>query len=105
MDYGGWRIMMGRGNTVTGYLDEINFVAPFDGVFAISITEGNSTGWGAPGAGNRIPEGPSVFGWTRHPTDPNNKFLLSVGLRNGAGDFIYTPGVTFSYIAYGKKPE
>ena len=105
MDYGGWRIMMGKGNTTSGYLDEIDFVAPFDGVFAISITEGNAVGWGAPGAGNSIPEGPSVFGWTRHPTDPNNKFLLSVGLRNGAGDFIYTPGVTFSYIAYGKKPE
>ena len=105
MDYGGWRIMMGKGNTTSGYLDEINFVAPFDGVFAISITEGNAVGWGAPGAGNSIPKGPSVFGWTRHPTDPNNKFLLSVGLRNGAGDFIYTPGVTFSYIAYGKKPE
>ena len=105
MDYGGWRIMMGKGNTTSGYLDEIDFVAPFDGVFAISITEGNAVGWGAPGAGNSIPEGPSVFGWTRHPTDPNNKFLLSVGLRNGDGDFIYTPGVTFSYIAYGKKPE
>ena len=105
MDYGGWRIMMGKGNTTSGYLDEIDFVAPFDGVFAINITEGNAVGWGAPGAGNSIPEGPSVFGWTRHPTDPNNKFLLSVGLRNGAGDFIYTPGVTFSYIAYGKKPE
>ena len=105
MDYGGWRIMMGKGNTTSGYLDEIDFVAPFDGVFAISITESNAVGWGAPGAGNSIPEGPSVFGWTRHPTDPNNKFLLSVGLRNGAGDFIYTPGVTFSYIAYGKKPE
>ena len=105
MDYGGWRIMMGKGNTTSGYLDEIDFVAPFDGVFAINITEGNAVGWGAPGAGNSIPEGPSVFGWTRHPTDPNNKFLLSVGLRNGDGDFIYTPGVTFSYIAYGKKPE
>ena len=105
MDYGGWRIMMGKGNTTSGYLDEINFVAPFDGVFAINITEGNAVGWGAPSAGNSIPEGPSVFGWTRHPTDPNNKFLLSVGLRNGDGDFIYTPGVTFSYIAYGKKPE
>ena len=105
MDYGGWRIMMGKGNTTSGYLDEIDFVAPFDGVFAINITEGNAVGWGAPGAGNSIPEGPSVFGWTRHPTDPNNKFLLSAGLRNGAGDFIYTPGVTFSYIAYGKKPE
>ena len=105
MDYGGWRIMMGKGNTTSGYLDEIDFVAPFDGVFAISITEGNAVGWGAPSAGNSIPKGPSVFGWTRHPTDPNNKFLLSVGLRNGDGDFIYTPGVTFSYIAYGKKPE
>ena len=105
MDYGGWRITMGKGITTSGYLDEINFVAPFDGVFAINITEGNAVGWGAPGAGNSIPKGPSVFGWTRHPTDPNNKFLLSVGLRNGAGDFIYTPGVTFSYIAYGKKPE
>ena len=105
MDYGGWRIMMGKGNTVTGYMDPIDFVAPFDGVFAISITEGNAIGWGAPGAGNRIPEGPTVFGWGRHPTDPNNKFLLSVGLRNGAGDFIYAGGVTFSYIAYGKKPE
>ena len=105
MDYGGWRIMMGKGNTTSGYLDEIDFVAPFDGVFAISITEGNAVGWGAPSAGNSIPEGPSVFGWTRHPTDPNNKFLLSAGLRNGDGDFIYTPGVTFSYIAYGKKPE
>ena len=104
LDYGGWRIMMGRGNTATGYLDPVNFVAPFDGVFAISITEGNAVGWGAPGAGNRVPKGPSVFGWTRHPTDPNNKFLISVGLRNGEGDFIYTPGVTFSYIAYGKKP-
>ena len=104
LDYGGWRIMMGRGNTATGYMDPVNFVAPFDGVFAISITEGNAVGWGAPGAGNRVPKGPSVFGWTRHPTDPNNKFLISVGLRNGEGDFIYTPGVTFSYIAYGKKP-
>ena len=104
LDYGGWRIMMGRGNSVTGYLDEINFVAPFDGVFAISITEGNSVGWGAPGAGNKVPAGPSVFGWTRHPTNPNNKFLLSVALRDGAGEFNYTPGVTFSYIAYGKKP-
>jgi hypothetical protein len=105
MDYGGWRIMMGKGNTTSGYLDEIDFVAPFDGVFAISITEGNAVGWGTPGAGGHIPAGPSVFGWTRHPTNPNNKFLISVGLRNGDGDFIYTPGVTFSYIAYGKKPE
>ena len=104
LDYGGWRIMMGRGRTVTGYLDEINFVAPFDGVFAISITEGDVGGWGAPGAGNSIPSGPTVFGWARHPTDPNNKFLLSVGCRTGAGDFIYSHGITFSYIAYGKKP-
>lgn len=104
LDYGGWRIMMGRGNTATGYLDPVNFVAPFDGVFAISITEGNAVGWGAPGAGNRVSKGPSVFGWTPHPTDPNNKFLISVGLRNEAGDFIYSPGITFSYIAYGKKP-
>ena len=104
MDYGGWRIMMGQGNTVTGYLDPINFVAQFDGVFAISITEGNAVGWGAPGAGNHIPEGPTVFGWTRHPTDPNNKFLLSVARRNWDGDFVYAAGVTFSYIAYGKKP-
>ena len=106
LDYGGWRIMMGKGNTVTGYLDPINFVAPFDGVFAINITEGNAVGWGAPGAGNRVPKGPSVFGWTRHPTDPNNKFLISVGIRigAGAGDFVYHKGITFSYIAYGKKP-
>ena len=104
LDYGGWRIMMGKGNTVTGYLDEINFVAPFDGVFAISITEGNSVGWGAPGSGNHIPEGPTVFGWTRHPTNPSNKFLLSVARRNWDGDFVYASGVTFSYIAYGKKP-
>ena len=105
MDYGGWRITMGKGNTTSGYLDEIDFVAPFDGVFAINITEGNAVGWGAPGAGNSIPEGPTVFGWTRHPTDPNNKFLLSVGRRNGGGDFIYSPGIGFSYIAFGKKPE
>ena len=105
MDYGGWRITMGKGITASGYLDEIDFVAPFDGVFAINITEGNAVGWGAPGAGNSVPEGPTVFGWTRHPTDPNNKFLLSVGRRNGGGDFIYAPGIGFSYIAYGKKPE
>ena len=104
MDYGGWRITMGRGVTTSGYLDEIDFVAPFDGVFAISITEGSASGWGAPGAGGIIPTGPTVFGWTRHPTDPNNKFLLSVGARNGSGDFVYAYGVTFSYIAYGKKP-
>ena len=104
MDYGGWRIIMGRGATVTGYLDEINFAAPFDGVFAITITEGFAAGWGAPGAGNIMPGGPTVFGWTPHPTDPNNKFLLSVGLKNRAGEFIYTPRVTFSYIACGKKP-
>ena len=60
---------------------------------------------GAPGAGNRVSAGPSVFGWTRHPTDPSNKFLISVGLRNGEGDFVYAPGVTFSYIAYGKNPD
>ena len=105
MDYGGWRITMGKGVTTSGYLDEIDFVAPFDGVFAITITEGNAVGWGAPGAGNSVPEGPTVFGWTRHPTDPNNKFLISVGRRNGGGDFIYAPGIGFSYIAYGKKPE
>lgn len=103
MDYGGWRIMMGIGITATGYMDPINFVAPFDGVFAINITEGNALGWGAPSAGNSIPEGPTVFGWTSHPTDPNNKFLLSVGRRNAGGDFIYAPGIGFSYIAYGKK--
>ena len=105
MDYGGWRITMGKGVTTSGYLDEIDFVAPFDGVFAINITEGNAVGWGAPSAGNSVPEGPTVFGWTRHPTDPNNKFLLSVGRRNGGGDFIYAPGIGFSYIAFGKKPE
>lgn len=104
MDYGGWRIMMGRGNTVTGYMDPVQFEAPFDGVFAISITEGNAHGWGAPGAGDIIPAGPTVFGWTVHPTDPNNKFLISVALKRG-GEFVYAGGVTFSYIAYGKKPE
>lgn len=104
MDYGGWRIMMGRGNTVTGYMDPIELVAPFDGVFAINITEGNATGWGSPGAGDIIPAGPTVFGWTRHPTDPNNKFLISSAL-NSNGEFIYAGGITFSYIAYGKKPE
>lgn len=104
LDYGGWRIVMGKGITVTGYLDPIEFGAPFDGVFAITITEGNAVGWGAPGAGNSIPEGPTVFGWTRHPTDPNNKFLLSVARRNGGGDFSYAHGIGFSYIAYGKKP-
>ena len=104
MDYGGWRIMMGKGNTTSGYLDEIDFVAPFDGVFAINITEGNAVGWGAPGAGNIIPAGPTVFGWTRHPTDPNNKFLISVALKQD-DEFVYAGGVTFSYIAYGKKPE
>jgi len=105
MDYGGWRIMMGKGNTVTGYLDEVDFVAPFDGVFAINITEGNAVGWGAPGAGNSIPAGPTVFGWTRHPTNPDSKFMISSAIRTGSGDFVYSPGITFSYIAYGKKPE
>ena len=103
MDYGGWRIMMGNGNTSTGHLDEIDFVEPFDGVFAINITEGNSVGWGSPGAGNIIPAGPAVFGWTRHPTDPNNKFLISVA-RKQDDEFVYSGGITFSYIAYGKKP-
>ena len=104
LDYGGWRIMMGIGTTTSGYLDEINFVAPFDGVFAINVTEGNAVGWGSPGAGNIIPAGPTVFGWTRHPTDPNNKFLISVALKQG-DEFVYAGGVTFSYIAYGKKPS
>lgn len=104
MDYGGWRIMMGKGNTVTGYLDEIDFVAPFDGVFAINITEGNAVGWGAPGAGDSIPAGPTVFGWTRHPTNPDSKFMISAAIKTGSGDFVYSTGITFSYIAYGKKP-
>ena len=106
MDYGGWRIMMGGGLTTTGYLDEISFTAPFDGVFAISITEGHAVGWGAPGAGGEGRYGPTVFGWTKHPTDPNNKFMLSVARMNAeTGVFDYPPGITFSYIAYGKKPE
>lgn len=106
MDYGGWRIMMGNGLTTTGYLDEVSFIAPFDGVFAINITEGNAVGWGAPGAGGEVPYGPTVFGWTKHPTDPNNKFMLSVARMNAeTGVFDYPPGITFSYIAYGKKPE
>ena len=104
MDYGGWRIMMGIGITQSGYLDEINFTAPFDGVFAISITEGNAVGWGSPGAGDIVPTGPTVYGWTRHPTDPNNKFLISAAI-NRNGEFAYSGGVGFSYIAYGKKPS
>ena len=103
LDYGGWRIIMGRGNTVSGYMDQFDFVAPFDGVFSMSITEGNAVGWGGPSFG-KVPEGPTVFGWTRHQTDPNNKFLLSVARKTSAGDFVYAPAVAFSYIAFGKKP-
>ena len=46
MDYGGWRIMMGKGNTTSGYLDEIDFVAPFDGrVTAQAKRTGVSPAW------------------------------------------------------------
>lgn len=104
MDYGGWRIVMGTGLSVNGHLDQFDFVAPFDGVFAMSITEGNSVGWGGPSHG-KVPYGPTVFGWTKHPTDPNSKFLLSVARMNvEAGAFEYARGITYSYIAFGKKP-
>ena len=110
LDAGFWRIIVGTGTTITGYLDTVTMPKPLGAVLAISVTEAHAVGWGAPGPNGEVTGTVTAFGTAPHP-DPD-KFKLSCaawdtvrnkwyysGLGEGGG------GVTIQYIAIGENPD
>lgn len=110
LDLGPWRIIVGQAETVTGFNDVITLSAPMGGPFAISITESNAVGWGAPG-----PDGLATGAVTQYGTSPHpdaDKFCVSaVTFYQADGTWRYPglfPGggtVNFQYIAIGSNPD
>ena len=110
LDAGFWRIIVGTGVTITGYLDTVTMPKPLGAVLAIGVTEHNVAGWGPPGPNGEVTGTVTVFGTDPHP-DPD-KFKLSVATWDiGQSKWVYpglTPspgGVSIQYIAIGENPD
>ena len=110
LDAGFWRIIVGTGTTITGYLDTVTMPKPLGAVLAIGITEAHVVGWGAPGPNGEVTNGVTVFGTAPHP-DPD-KFKLSVAAWDvGQSKWFYpglasaSGGVAIQYIAIGENPD
>lgn len=73
VDVGNLRFQWGTFNTTTGYLNEVSMQYPFGSTpYTLIAMERNAGGWGA-----AAPQ-PTIYGTQNHPTDPANKFLVSV---------------------------
>ena len=110
LDAGFWRIIVGTGTTITGYLDTVTMPKPLGAVLAISVTEHNVEGWGPPGPDGEVTGTVTVFGTAPHP-DPD-KFKLSVATWDTVQSKWFYPGLTSSpggvsiqYIAIGENPD
>ena len=103
LDAGFWRIIVGSGRTITGYMDTVTMPKPLGAVLAISVTEYNAVGWGAPGPNGEVTEPITVYGTTAHAD--GDKFYMS-GASQMPGDvWKYRHGLGFQYIAIGENPD
>lgn len=110
LDVGFWRIIVGTGETITGYLDTVAMPKPLGAVLAISVTEANAEGWGAPGPNGEVTGTVTAFATAPHP-DPD-KFRLSVAAWDTVQNKWFYPGLTsapggvsIQYIAIGENPD
>lgn len=109
-DIGAWRIIVGTGATITGYLDTVTMPKPLGAVLAIGVTEHNANGWGPPGPNGEVTGTVTVFGTEPHPDA--DKFKLSAATWDVVDNKWYYPGLTGShgsvgiqYIAIGENPD
>lgn len=110
LDAGFWRLIVGTGTTITGYLDTVTMPKPLGAVLAIAVTEHNAEGWGPPGPNGEITNGVTVFGTAPHPDA--DKFKLSVATWDTVQNKWFYPGlasvsggVSIQYIAIGENPD
>ena len=110
LDVGFWRIIVGTGTTITGYLDTVTMPKPLGAVLAIGVTEHNVGGWGPPGPNGEVTNGVTVFGTAPHPDA--DKFRLSCAAWDTAQNKWFYPGlasasggVAIQYIAIGENPD
>ena len=110
LDVGFWRIIVGTGGTITGYLDTVTMPKPLGAVLAIGVTEHHAVGWGAPGPNGEVTGTVTVFGTAPHPDA--DKFKLSVATWDIMQNKWFYPGLTslpggvsIQYIAIGENPD
>lgn len=110
LDAGFWRIIVGTGLTITGYLDTVTMPKPLGAVLAIGVTEQNAEGWGPPGPNGEVTGTVTAFGTAPHPDA--DKFKLSVAAWDTVQNKWFYPGLTSSpggvaiqYIAIGENPD
>ena len=110
LDAGFWRIIVGTGTTITGYLDTVTMPKPLGAVLAISVTEAHAVGWGTPGPNGEVTGTVTAFGTSPHP-DPD-KFKLSCAAWDTVRNKWYYSGlsenggsVSIQYIAIGENPD
>ena len=103
LDAGFWRIIVGTGATITGYLDTVTMPKPLGAVLAIGVTEHNAAGWGPPGPNGEVTGSITVYGTTVHAD--GDKFYVS-GAKQAPGDvWRYSGGLGIQYIAIGENPD
>lgn len=103
LDVGFWRIIVGTGGTITGYLDTVTMPKPLGAVLAISVTEHNAVGWGPPGPNGEVTGPITVYGTAVHAD--RDKFYVS-GAKQAPGDvWKYSGGLGIQYIAIGENPD
>ena len=110
LDAGFWRIIVGTGTTITGYLDTVTMPKPLGAVLAISVTEAGAEGWGLPGPNGEVTGTVTAFATAPHP-DPD-KFKLSCAAWDTVRNKWYYSGlsdvgggVSIQYIAIGENPD
>lgn len=102
-DIGAWRIIVGAGLTITGYLDTVTMPKPLGAVLAIGVTEHNAVGWGPPGPNGEVTGPITVYGTAPHAD--RDKFYVS-GAKQAPGDvWKYSGGLGIQYIAIGENPD
>lgn len=102
-DIGAWRIIVGTGATITGYLDTVTMPKPLGAVLAIGVTEYNAVGWGPPGPNGEVTGPITLYGTTAHAD--RDKFYVS-GAKQAPGDvWKYSGGLGIQYIAIGENPD
>ena len=93
---GGLIVQWGSQNTVTGFLDQVNFPIAFpNNIFSVVANEGNAVGWGSPAAPT-----PTVYGCNRLPVALSG-FQVSAIVISRTGVPVSAGGLTFDYIALG----
>ena len=110
LDAGFWRIIVGTGATITGYLDTVTMPKPLGAVLAIGVTEANAEGWGPPGPNGEVTGTVTAFGTAPHPDA--DKFKLSCATWDTVRNKWYYSGlsdvgggVSIQYIAIGENPD